>query len=300
MISQGDELELSCFVMHQRRMSQGILEPLQLMRRTGLKNVKIARPVIHRVQSFLRALDNRRNSVHGRCIPGNQPTMSMLKHASRKFSITRTGLELHEGLSFEEWREAAPLFGQALRSIAFVIGDWLLYGQANFQNGLSAHRITPEAYNAATAATGLDRTTLQNYAYVARRVPKDRRSEHLSWEHHKVVAKLKAADQKRWLALAVPGNKKKPMSTMLLRKSIQAGRLLTVKEALPDPADRGVENHIPYVNRLVALWSGMKDRRWLQKANRHQVGALMRDLLPVVEIYRELHEAQTRMAKGRE
>jgi len=25
----------------------------------------------------------------------------------------------------------------------------------------------------------------------------------------------------------------------------------------------------------------------------------MRDLLPVVEIYRELHEAQTRMAKGR-
>jgi hypothetical protein len=30
MISQGDELELSCFVMHQRRMSQGLQEPLQL------------------------------------------------------------------------------------------------------------------------------------------------------------------------------------------------------------------------------------------------------------------------------
>jgi len=217
--------------------------------------------------------------------------MSLLHPASRKFSITRTGLEIHEGLSFEEWREAAPLFGQALRSIAFVIGDWLLYGQANFQNGLSAHRITPDAYNAATTATGLDRATLQNYAYVARRVPKERRSEHLSWEHHKVVAKLEAADQKRWLALARPRSTKRPMSTMLLRKSIIAGRLLKPEDLIPDPKDRGIENHIPYVNRLSAIWARMKERGWLKKANGHQIRALMEDLDPVVRIFFELQKA---------
>ena len=77
-------------------------------------------------------------------------------------------------------------------------------------------------------------------------------------------------------------------TTRRLRKSIIVGRLLTPEELHPDPTDRGIENHIPYVNRLLAWWGRMRDKRWLQWATREQRLALKEDLEPIVEIYHQL------------
>ncbi|MEI6534603.1 MAG: hypothetical protein WCN98_04620, partial [Verrucomicrobiaceae bacterium] len=202
-------------------------------------------------------------------------------------------------LSFEEWRDVGRLLGQAVSKMKFFVGDWLVYGDTHFKKGPVAKRIASKAYDEAINATGLDRATLHNYAHVARRVAKAQRSEILTWEHHKVVAKLEADEQTRWLALARPSKKDRPVSTLRLRKSILVGRLLTPEEAHPDPLDRGIENHIPYVNRLMALWARMKESGWLKRATREQCIALQEDLYPVVTIHFELEHALENSKRGK-
>jgi len=216
--------------------------------------------------------------------------MSLALPSHSKIQISPTGLDVLAPLTFEEWSQVANSLGQAARGIAFVIGDWLVYGDANFRQGPAASRVATDAYDAAIQATGLDRTTLQNYAYVARRVARNRRNDALAWEHHKVVAKLPVAEQRRWLALAAPKKNQRAISTMRLRKSIIAGRVLTPDEMVADPADRGKNNHIPYINRLRAWWSDMKDSKWPQRATAEQVETLLRDFGRVVKLSGELNQ----------
>jgi hypothetical protein len=214
--------------------------------------------------------------------------MSLALPSHSKIQISPTGLDVLAPLTFEEWSQVAPSLGTAARGIAFVIGDWLVYGHANFRKAPAASRVATDAYDAAIQATGLDRTTLHNYAYVARRVSRNRRNEVLAWEHHKVVAKLPAAEQSRWLSLAAPKKNQRAIGTMRLRKSIIAGRVLTPDEMVADPADRGRNNHIPYINRLCAWWSDMKDNRWHQRATSDQVETLLQDFKWVMKIQDEL------------
>jgi hypothetical protein len=75
---------------------------------------------------------------------------------------------------------------------------------------------------------------------------------------------------------------------MRLRKSIIAGRVLTPDEMVADPADRGRNNHIPYINRLCAWWSDMKDNKWPQRATAEQVETLLRDFGRVMKLSGEL------------
>lgn len=213
-------------------------------------------------------------------------SLSLPSHA--KIQISPTGLDVLAPLTFEEWSQVASSLGNAARGIAFVIGDWLVYGEANFRKGPAASRVATDAYDAAIQTTGLDRSTLHNYAYVARRVARSRRNDALAWEHHKVVAKLPVAEQRRWLALAAPKKNQRALSTMRLRKSILAGRVLTPEEMVADPADRGMKNHIPHINRLCAWWSDMKDSKWPQRATAEQVEALLRDFKWVMKIQDEL------------
>jgi hypothetical protein len=214
--------------------------------------------------------------------------MSLTVPDCPKFTVSRTGLTVHEALSFAEWASLAPRLNEASRCIGFLIGDWLIYGEAEFgrPGPKKPSRVRSEDYDSAIAATGLDRTTLASYAYVSRRVPQSLRNEQLSWEHHKVVAKLEASDQTRWLRMAANG--KEAVSTRRLRKSISAGRLLKPAEMKLDPADRGIPNHIPQVNRLCAWWAKIKGEGWLARATPQQRASLKRDLLPIVKIYEQL------------
>ena len=210
---------------------------------------------------------------------------------SNKVTISRIGMCFNAALSFHEWCELAATIGDAARSIGFVVGDWLVYGQTLFgtEGGFPERRVDEASYQLALAATGLDRSTLQNYAYVSRSIPYSLRSERLSWEHHRLLAKLPEDKQAGWIdACIAEEDAGRRISTRRLRKSLSLGRIATPADLEPEPADKGIENHIPFVNRLVGWWRRMQDHRFLATATREQRETLKRDLEPVVDIYNQL------------
>ena len=97
-------------------------------------------------------------------------------------------------------------------------------------------------------------------------------------------------EQQRWLKLAEAPQEEDavPVSTRRLRKSITAGRLLSMAEMTLDPADRGQPNHIPFLNRLWSWWTQMKESGWTRRATREQKDTLKRDLGIVLRIIQEL------------
>ena len=221
--------------------------------------------------------------------------MNNLETITTKARAGTLGLEISDDMTFEEWNQFAPHLGDAALALGFAIGDWLIYGERFApQRSLPGFEDMPakvphERYVAALLATRLDITTLHNFAYVARRVPRSLRHELLSFEHHRAVARLDEAKQKEWIATAIAENGAgRRMSVRRLRRSIEAGRVLDASELQTDPADAGIVNHIPFVNRLVGWWSRMRAEGWLKTATREQRAALKRDLQPIVNIANEL------------
>ena len=105
---------------------------------------------------------------------------------------TATALQLHAGLTLDEWSAIGRQISRLSSASAWWLGDWLLYGQSNYQ----------ERYQAAVQHSGLDYQTLRNYAWVARAVAMSRRRDRLSFQHHAEVASLPDCDQDVWLARA--------------------------------------------------------------------------------------------------
>lgn len=216
--------------------------------------------------------------------------MNSLRLPNPKVSVSRTGLRISDNLSVEEWQELATSIGEAASSIAFIVGDWLVYGQSLFgTQGDPDRKVDHPSYQLALKATGLDLSTLQNYAYVSRNVPYSLRTERLSWEHHRLMAKLSEGDMQDWIeACVAEEDAGRRMSTRRLRKSLNLGRIATDKDLEPDDSDKGIDNHIPFVNRLSVWWKRMKANRFLDTATDEQREALKRDLEPIVTIYNQL------------
>ena len=226
--------------------------------------------------------------------------MSELVPMHEKISISPIGLIVREGLSFEEWSALAPQLGTAVKSMAFVIGDWLVYGEDHFTPGSGKATTAPrsqipaERFELVRSATGIDAGTLRNYAYVSRRVPISLRNEALSWEHHKTVAKLAAPAQQHWLSVAASSSEK--ISSRRLRESIVRNRLVAVEEMAAPPSEQGVANHIPPINRLAAWWNQAGGEQWLRSRSPEQLAALLRDFRPVIDI---LDSIESRTAERR-
>lgn len=216
--------------------------------------------------------------------------MNSLRLPNPKVTVSRVGLQISDKLSVEEWQELATSIGEAASSIAFIVGDWLVYGQSLFGTGGDPDRkVDHPSYQLALKATGLDLSTLQNYAYVSRNVPYSLRTERLSWEHHRLMAKLPDGDMQDWIeACVAEEDAGRRMSTRRLRKSLNLGRVATAKDLEPDDSDKGIDNHIPFVNRLSVWWKRMKANRFLDTATDEQREALKRDLEPIVTIYNQL------------
>ena len=211
-------------------------------------------------------------------------------------ALTPLGLDVKQPLSLADWRDIGLRIAAAMRSAAFVIGDWLVYGEGRdgqmtlFADIPEADKVSQRLYDEAVQLTGIDATTLHHYAYVARRVPRALRNEHVSWDHHRKVAKLHdETEKRRWLAVAADKQLAgQPMSLRRFARSIQAGRLLTPGEVAQENADTGIENVHPYVNRIVAFFGRLKSSGWLANADAHKRAALKRDLQPIIEIANEL------------
>lgn len=218
------------------------------------------------------------------------PTMPL------KVLASTTGLHIESPLTFEEWSGIAPRLGSSMRSLSFVIGDWLVYGEDTFEKQLllpgmeddhsDSSRIAKARYNAARDATGIDRAVLAHYAYVSRRVPPTHRNEHLSWEHHKAVARLRPSEQREWLERAASPDDR--LTSRRLRVSIVRGEVVPTERLAAPPAEQGVLTHIPSINRLGAWWNTIGGVDWLRTRSTQQVSAILRDFQPVTSIIEAL------------
>jgi hypothetical protein len=107
-------------------------------------------------------------------------------------AIPKIGLDFPRALRFENWVHVGRVLATSRTSLAWCLGDWLVYGEEVFAG----------RYRDAVELVSLDYQTLRNYAWVARRFPLSRRREALSFGHHAEVASLPEPEQEFWLRKA--------------------------------------------------------------------------------------------------
>lgn len=123
--------------------------------------------------------------------------------------------------------ETGAILARAYRCLAWWIGDW-------FNMGESLHG---EAFSQLLDATQFDPATVQQYAWVARQVPRERRRASLSFSHHREVADLAPAEQTRWLARAEADGFSSHRLRRELAKALRAEARIWVLVEARSPAD---------------------------------------------------------------
>lgn len=201
--------------------------------------------------------------------------MNTLAIQDPKFTINPTGIQFHDELSFDEWDALGKKLAPLGKSIGFIIGDWINYGETRYG----------EKYERALDRTGMTYTTLANFSYVARKVEISLRNEKLDFTQHYVVAKLKTDDEKRhWLKMA----EKHKLSIRRLRKSINFGRLATEKEVQGDPADRGYVTYLALLNRIRRWWARETDKAPVEEWDDDRRENVKKDFKLILDIYNAL------------
>jgi len=201
--------------------------------------------------------------------------MNTLAINDPKFAITPTGIEFNEELSFEEWDDLGQKLAPIGKSIGFIIGDWINYGENHWG----------ERYKEALERTGLAYQTLAQYSYVARKVQFSCRQEKLGFEHHLVVAKIKDSEEQRyWLDMAV----KHKLGKRRLRKSINFGRLATEQEVAGDPHDKRHTTYLSLLNKIRRWWQEQTEKAPVDEWDEERRQALKEDFEFVKDIYEAL------------
>jgi N6-adenosine-specific RNA methylase IME4 len=109
--------------------------------------------------------------------------------------VSRTGLQLPEGLTFEQWAECGRSLIEVEGSVAWWIGDWWAYGDHKYGE-LKA------ACEEGGVLEDLNYKTARNYGAIAGAFEMSRRRDNLSFTHHAEVTGLPPALQDSWLARA--------------------------------------------------------------------------------------------------
>jgi hypothetical protein len=201
--------------------------------------------------------------------------MNTLATPNSKFTLTPTGIEFHEELNFDEWKLLGIELGKADNAVAFMIGDWINYGEGRYG----------ERINEAIKLTGLTRQTIWEYAYVTRRIQPFARAKDLDYSIHRTVAKLKTPEeQKHWLDIA----EEHDLSVRRLRKSINFGRLATEEEVQGDPADRGYVTYLALLNRIRRWWARETQKAPVDEWDEDRRQGLKKDFKLILDIYESL------------
>jgi hypothetical protein len=133
-----------------------------------------------------------------------------------------TALATIDNFTTENWeREGAQIINEgrsaynagkaaerALNDLSWRLGDWLLTGEVHLKEG---------AYQEAERITKKSRSTLYDYARIARAFPAAVRDAALSWTHYKYLTPLEPATQQTMLAEV----REHKMSSMALRKTLE-------------------------------------------------------------------------------
>jgi hypothetical protein len=163
----------------------------------------------------------------------------------------QVGMTFQEELPFEEWQQIGQRFGEATKRFSWALGDWLVYGGANYKKRLSA-----EMFEEAEKNTGVDRASLLNLATVCRRIPMEKRIPHLSFEHHQAVASI-ANEESRFGWLKFLAEKESQPSKKILKLSISCSpkepKLITREEYQGRKRKFGSDNYIVHLTRLLSV-----------------------------------------------
>jgi hypothetical protein len=100
---------------------------------------------------------------------------------------------IKQHLEAENREQDGQIFQRIDGSLNWIIGDWLNYGERKYG----------EMYAQAIEWTGHKIDRLQVAKWVSGAVKCSMRIEHLSFTHHRYVAHLPDAEQRKWLAAAV-------------------------------------------------------------------------------------------------
>ena len=121
-------------------------------------------------------------------------SFELIVSLEREGALTPTSLQLPE-VDWNTYEAVGYFLGRFNRSCSWWIGDWLVYGQANFE----------DRFSQAAAITGLSEQTLLARMFVSENVPISRRQPGVSFSCHAKVARLKPDEQTRWLKAAAKG-----------------------------------------------------------------------------------------------
>jgi hypothetical protein len=157
-------------------------------------------------------------------------------------SATRMGLRWPDRLvAFDQWQEIGARMARTTDSVAWCLGDWLVYGESRYA----------DRYRRTIDTVGLKYQTLRNYAWVARRFPLSRRRDSLTLYHHMEVTRLPVVQQDRWLDRAVDGR----WSVHRLRERLRQER----GDERGVTTDIGTQPKIDVAQRRLDRWQAAAD-----------------------------------------
>lgn len=155
-------------------------------------------------------------------------------------------------MTFDEWEEIGKRFGNGLESLAWYIGDWLVFGEGSFKK-----RVSTEAYEAAIKATGLAHKTLRNNAVVCRKFPPGKRVPGLSFGHHCELAAIPDDEREAWVSAIVPTSGRSAVPVARLRDSIRLvtgdPRIVSDDEVESQRSPSGIDNYGYHMVKLLAI-----------------------------------------------
>lgn len=188
------------------------------------------------------------------------------------FQFKQMELVIEGKHTIEEWLDAGRLLTGMESSLNWWIGDWLVFGEHTYG----------QKYSQAEAVTQHRQDYLKACNFVSSKVPAGNRIHGLSWSHHREVAALSTADQKRWLNKALENE----WSVSELR--------INMRKDMAEYKDNTEEIGSKSFN--LVSWS-QEGIRWIKSEARknpiedwpeERRRLIKKDLEPIVEIYNRL------------
>jgi hypothetical protein len=147
----------------------------------------------------------------------------------RGVRVSPVGLEITVKLSYEQWTELMQGLQRAHRSILWLLGDALCWGEDAFGEKFSQ------------VVSEYARQTQYNAQWVSRHVEISRRREILPWSHHAEVAMLEPAAQDRFLDAA----ERNVWGVRELREAVRLSKMIETPKPILDFHDEPERREVP-------------------------------------------------------